>query len=487
MTAYFTADEIRAAERSTGDLYRDGVLMARAAHAVASTVITELRAQTGGVYGRTVVLLVGSGDNGGDALYAGCRLRRRGVDVAALRTSDRVHADAFAAFRRAGGRVVEELPDVVHLAVDAVVGLGGRGPLREPAASYVADLAGRAVCMVAVDLPSGVDADTGVIHEPSVTADVSVTFDLPRNAHLLAAPACGRVVVAEIGIPRPSAATPQFTSLSDRDVADLWPVPGPTDDKYTQGVVGVIAGSRRYPGAAILCTTAAVAATSGMTRYVGPAAAEVIAHRPETVAVADLADAGRVQAWVIGPGAGTDANSTEILERVLGHDGPVTVDADALTVLASHDHIRHLLTTRSAPTLLTPHAGEFARIATATGSAAADLLQTDRLAAVRALARDLDASVLLKGRITLIADPDGAVSGVDARSSWAATAGSGDVLAGIVGALLAAGLDARVAGAAAARLHARAALVASGGAPIGASALAAAVQPALRELLRLRQ
>ncbi|GEE01874.1 bifunctional NAD(P)H-hydrate repair enzyme [Gordonia spumicola] len=495
MPAFYTADAIREAEHATGELFTGGTLMARAAHAVAVEVLAELGDRFGGVYGRTVLLLVGAGDNGGDALYAARHLRRRGVRVVAIPTATRIHEAALADFLAAGGRRRDTIPDDVDLAVDAIVGLGGRGPLREPAATLIAELAARRTPIVAVDLPSGVDPDTGVVNRPSVRADVSVTFGLRRLAHLLAAPVCGRVVVADIGIPAPprviersrDAAQRTVHSPTDREVADLWPVPGPSDDKYTQGVVGVIAGSARYPGAAVLCTTAAIAATSGMTRYVGPAVAQVLAHRPEIVAVTDLDDAGRVQAWVIGPGFGTDAKSTELLERVLDHEVPVLVDADALTVLAANAGLRTAVHDRAAPTLLTPHAGEFARIANAAGSEAASLLSTDRPEATRRLASDLNASVLLKGHVTLVADADGSVSGSHARSSWAATAGSGDVLAGIIGALLAAGLDARTAGVAGARLHARAAVVASGGAPIGASDLAAAVRPALIELMRLRQ
>nr|WP_246372232.1 NAD(P)H-hydrate dehydratase [Gordonia humi] len=459
----------------------DGVLMARAAHAVAHVVAAEL-AVRGGVYGATVVLVVGAGDNGGDALYAARHLRRRGVRVRAVLTApDRVHAAALADFRAAGGTLVDTV-DGADLVVDAIVGLGGRGPLREPAASIMAALGDTPV--VAVDLPSGIDPDTGIVHDPSVHADATVTFSLRRLAHLLAASSCGAITVADIGIPVP---TPAVESPTDAEVAARWPLPGPRDDKYTQGVVGVIAGSTAYPGAAILATTAAIAATSGMTRYVGPAAPQVVAHRPETVAVTDLAAAGRVQAWVIGPGYGTGRDSADLLRQVLADDVAVLIDADALTVLAANDDLRADLRARERPTLLTPHAGEFARLATAAGSAAAGLLETDRLAAVRVLAADLNATVLLKGRTTLVVDADGTAWGTDAESSWAATAGSGDVLSGIAGALLAADIEPRVAGTMAARLHARAAATASGGAPIGASDLAAAVAPALRALLHLRQ
>ncbi len=467
---YCTADEVRAAEAATGDLLTGGTLMARAAHGVAQAVLTELRG-TGGCYGRSVGLVIGAGNNGGDALYAGAELGRRGVAVTAvLLVPDQTHEGGLAALRRAGGRIVASLPAGLDAVVDGVVGIGGRGPLR-PAATAVFAALDPSTTVVAVDLPSGVDADTGVIHSPAVRADVTVTFGVLRRAHLLAAEQCGRVTVIDIGLG--AAGDGSVAALTDADVAAAWPVPGPHDDKYTQGVVGIVAGSQQYPGAAVLCTGGAVAATSGMTRFVGGAAPQVVAHRPEVVAVERFDDAGRVQAWVVGPGLGVDERAEAMVERVLAADVPVLVDADGLTVLARRPDLR---SGRTAPTLLTPHAGEFARLAGAP-------VGPDRLTATRELAARLGATVLLKGRITLVADPAGQVYGNDAGSSWAATAGAGDVLSGIAGALLAAGRSPLVAGAAAARVHARAARAASRGVPIGASDLLGAVPTALRDLL----
>lgn len=480
--SYLTADAVRAAERATGELLTNGTLMRRASHGVAQAVAALLTERTNGVVGRAVGIVVGAGDNGGDALYAGAELARRGAAVSAtLLAPDKAHAGGLAAFRRAGGRVVDPLPSSLDVVVDGVVGIGGHGPLR-PAAATVFASVDPLTPIVAVDLPSGVDADTGEVNQPAVRADVTVTFGVRRHAHLLAAPQCGRVELVDIGLAEdpegaPIVSTPptrpRLYSLTDTEIADAWPVPGPHDDKYTQGVVGVIAGSHRYPGAGILCTGAAVTATSGMTRYVGSAHAEVVEHFPEVVAVPDFADAGRVQAWIVGPGAGTDDAAVELLGKILATELPVLVDADGLTVLSEHSE---LVRGREAPTLLTPHAGEFARL---TG----EEVGADRLGAVAGLAARWGVTVLLKGRITLVAEPDGTVFGNDAGSSWAATAGAGDVLSGIAGALLAAGLPPIWAGAAAARVHAQAAALASGGAPIGASNLLAALRPALRTLL----
>jgi hydroxyethylthiazole kinase-like uncharacterized protein yjeF len=250
--------------------------------------------------------------------------------------------------------------------------------------------------------------------------------------------------VIDIGLALPAT---DIVGVQAADVAACWPVPRPHDDKYSQGVVGVLAGSAAYPGAAILCAGAAVAATSGMVRYAGAAAAQVVSHWPEVVAAPSAADAGRVQAWAVGPGLGTDDAALAALTHALRSDVPVIVDADALTLLAAH---QHLLRNRSAPTVLTPHAGEYERF---------DLgpVGSDRVGATRRLAEALGAVVLLKGHVTVIALPSGATYLNPAGGSWAATAGSGDVLSGIIGALLAAGLGPGEAAAAAAFVHARAA------------------------------
>jgi hydroxyethylthiazole kinase-like uncharacterized protein yjeF len=296
--------------------------------------------------------------------------------------------------------------------------------------------------VVAVDIPSGVDVQTGVVSGPAVHADLTVTFGGLKPVHALGD--CGRVELVDIGL---DLAPTDVMSFDAADVAARWPIPGPKDDKYTQGVTGILAGSAAYPGAAVLCTGAAVAATSGMVRYAGSAAQQVLSHWPEVVSAPSAGAAGRVQAWVVGPGLGVDDAGASSLWFALDTDLPVIVDADALTILAAHPD---LIANRSAPTVLTPHAGEFARLA---GSPPGD----DRVAATRGLADQFGATVLLKGNITVIAEPGGPVYLNRAEGSWAATAGSGDVLSGIIGALLAAGLPVGEAAAAAAFVHARAA------------------------------
>ena len=440
MRHYYSADAIRAAEAPLLASLPDGALMRRAAYGLSVALARELRTRTGGIAGRGVCAVVGSGDNGGDALWAATFLLRRGASASAILLNvDRTHAQGLAAFRRAGGRVVDAVPASTDLVIDGVVGISGAGPLRPGAARIFADLD---TPVVAVDIPSGVDVHTGTADGPHVRADVTVTFGGLKPVHALGE--CGRVELVDIGLDLPESDIRGFEAA---DVARRWPVPGARDDKYTQGVTGVLAGSATYPGAAILCTGAAVAATSGMVRYAGTADARVVDHWPEVVAASSANAAGRVQAWVVGPGIGTDDAGAGALMFALSTDVPVIVDADALTILAAHPD---LVADRRAPTVLTPHAGEFARLA---GHPPGD----DRIAATRRLAAEFRATVLLKGNVTVVAQPDGVTYLNPAGQSWAATAGSGDVLSGVIGALLAAGLPPGEAAAMAAFVHARAA------------------------------
>ncbi len=479
MRHYYCVDAIRDAEAPLLASLADGVLMRRAAFGLATEIIAELAARTGGVAGRRVCAVVGSGDNGGDALWAATFVRRRGAAAdAVLLNPDRAHPKALTAFRKAGGRVVESVCPTTNLVIDGVVGISGSGPLRPAAAEVFAALTRpgtEPIPVVAVDIPSGIDVMTGAITGPAVCAAVTVTFGGLKPVHALAD--CGRVRLVDIGLDLPGPPDVEALGFEAPDVLARWPVPGPLDDKYTQGVTGVMAGSSTYPGAAVLCTGAAVAAHSGMVRYAGSAHAEVVAHWPEVIAAPTPAAAGRVQAWVVGPGLGTDETGVSALLYALETDLPVIVDADGLNILSTRPE---LVVDRDAPTVLTPHAGEFARLA---GDPPGD----DRVGACRKLADEFGATVLLKGNVTVIADPGGPVYLSPAGQSWAATAGSGDVLSGMIGALLAAGLPAAEAAAAAAFVHARAAALSAadpgpGEAPTSASRIAAHIRAALAAL-----
>ncbi|MFN8198763.1 MAG: NAD(P)H-hydrate dehydratase [Nakamurella multipartita] len=468
MIEAYTVEQIRAVEALA--LARDGdaTLMRRASFAVAAEVAERVPAPHPG---RRVVLLVGSGNNGGDALYAGAFLRGRGMAVTALLLSpERTHAGGRAALRRAGGRILTHDdpagPGIIARAeviIDGVVGIGATPPLRAAAAELIGQANATDALRVAVDLPSGIEPDTGQVRGTCFLADVTVTFGGIKVGLLIADQQAGTVVNVPIGMDmtgRPA----EVIAMTDGSLRQVLPAPAPAADKYSGGLVGVVAGSPGYPGAAVLCVGGAVRTRPGMVRYAGPQAAAVVARWPEAVAVDSPADAGTVQAWVVGPGMGTEGQSITLLRWVLGRDEPVLVDADGLTILAAMPALLQARRRAGQPTVLTPHDREFSRVFP-------DIELDDRLAAVRRAAWVSGATVLLKGHRTLIADPGGQAAVNLSGSSWLATAGSGDVLSGVVGSLLAAGLPPLLAASAGAFLHGRAGQRAQRAGLFGAHAL----------------
>lgn len=450
-------EQVRAAEAALMATLPEGALMQRAAAGLASAVLDLL----GRAYGSTVVLLVGAGDNGGDALYAGALLARRGVRVLAWSLSDTPHAAGLAALERAGGRSITEAPRrAPDLVVDGIVGIGGRPGLRPNAQEALGALAG--VPVVAVDVPSGVDVDTGELAGPAVRADVTVTFGTLKVA-LLADPAAelaGVVHLVDIGLDLPES---DVESLQAADVAALLPRPDPQAQKYTRGVVGVRAGSVTYPGAGVLCVAGAASGLCGMVRYVGGARDQVVAAHPDVVT-----EKGRVQAWTVGSGGGADVATT--LAEALADNVPLVVDADALVLVDNPV---------SVPAVLTPHAGELSRM---TWAERADI-EAASLRHARRAAAEYDAVVLLKGRHTVVARPDGRARVTTTGVPWLATAGAGDVLAGLIGALLAAGLEPFDAASVGSWLHGAAATYASRGGPVTAPDVARAIPAVVRDLL----
>ena len=487
MRSAHTVEQVRAAEADLMARVPEGTLMQRAATGLAVAISNFL----GGTYGARVVLLIGSGDNGGDALYAGARLARRGAQVTAVLLSDKAHRAGAEALRTAGGRLVTSTPltgltsadpsatadpaattavaDLIRSAdvvVDGIVGIGGRPGLR-PEALAVVQLAERfGVPIVAVDTPSGVDVDTGETPEPHVNAALTITFGTHKICHFVdpAATACGPVHLIDIGLDLPPA---EVESLQTSDIARLYPVPHGESDKYSRGVLGLMVGSTQYPGAAVIATSGALGGPVGMVRYVGPdAVAEAVrAAHPEIVA-----GEGRVQAWAIGSGLGDELDIPRIRE-LLDAEEPVVLDADGLKALDdSGDHF---------DVLATPHAGELARLLDVDRAT----VEAERLKHARLAAERYDVTVLLKGSTTVIASPDGQVRVNTNATPWLATAGAGDVLAGLCGSLLAAGLTPLDAGSVGAYLHAAAANLASSSGPITAMSVAAALPEATRYLL----
>jgi hydroxyethylthiazole kinase-like uncharacterized protein yjeF len=469
MRAAHSVEQVRAAEAALMARVPPGTLMQRAAYGLATVVADLLRGDDdAGVYGARVLVLVGSGDNGGDALYAGALLARRGAQVEALLLSDRAHEGGLGELVRRGGRVVTldtaHEPDVL---VDGIVGIGGKPGLRPEAGAAVARFPHAVV--VAVDVPSGVDVDTGELDGPHVRADVTVTFGTHKGCHLLdpAAEAAGVVALVDIGLELPE---PVLTALQADDVAALLPVPQPFDHKYSRGVVGVRAGSATYPGAAVLCTSGASSGLAGMVRYdpsagSGRAAlADAVRARHPGVVAGD----GRVQAWVVGSGG--DDQAASAVARSLADGVPMVVDADGL---------RHTPRRSGASLVLTPHAGELAELL---GVDRAEV-EARQLAHARRAAEEYDAVVLLKGRHSLTVAPDGRARVTTSGLPWLAVAGAGDVLAGVVGSLLATGLAPFEAASVGSWVHGAAATLAGRGGPVTPEGVADAVPQVVRSLL----
>src|SRR5580700_7581746 len=368
---------VRAAESALMETVPEGALMQRAAAGLASVCIGLLPA----VYGSRVVVLAGSGDNGGDALYAGARLAARGAVVTAVAAAARVHEAGAATLRGSGGRVIEAADPAgrtaadraiaaADLVIDGLLGIGGHGGLREPAASLAASAERSSGPVVAVDLPSGIDADTGEVAGAAIQADVTVTFGTLKPGLLIdpGASHAGVVELVDIGL-QPHLGPPDVASPQAADVAAWLPRPSAESDKYRRGVLGIVAGSDRFTGAAQLSVGGAIRGGAGMVRLVSAetAVAVVRQHWPEAVittispgqnAAQLIEAAGRVQAWVAGPGMGTDDAAAERLAAVLATDLPVLVDADGITLLAAPPGPLR----RAAPPPNTPPAGEPGRL-----------------------------------------------------------------------------------------------------------------------------
>ncbi|HEY9291196.1 MAG TPA: NAD(P)H-hydrate epimerase [Microlunatus sp.] len=463
LTAYPVHD-IRRLEEAAIAAAPNRDLMQLAAGSVASVAAEELIRRRGLVYGARVLILVGGGNNGGDALFAGARLARRGARVIAVSVLGRPHPAGLAALVAAGGRLVSrsngdesDRPDQDHqpstgevdleefdLALDGILGIGGRPGLPDPVSAMIGRLAAAGVPVIAVDLPSGVDADTGAVPSAAVRAEVTVSFGAAKLSEVIepAKGHCGRVVRVDLGF-QPDHAVTAVEVLDRDDLARSWPYPDARSNKYSRGVVGIDAGSSEYPGAGILATHGAVYAGAGMVRFHGSDEA----RRVLTGALPNVVyTEGRVQARLYGSGWGDRTDGADVISQGLDSGLPAVVDADGLRRLPSRG--------LSAAWLLTPHAGELAALLGCDRAA----VEADPIGAAHRGADRTGATVLLKGSTQVVAQPGRrsvliAVPG----PAWTAQAGSGDVLAGICATLLAAGVPAPMAGALGASVQAVAA------------------------------
>jgi len=433
--------------------------------------------------GSGATVLVGPGNNGGDGMVVARHLAVAGWDVrvqapgarepetpdGALMTARAAEAgigvgDLDLHGLRAGGRVV----------VDALLGTGTAGAPRGGMADAVDAVVASGAPVVALDMPTGVDGDTGAAPGPAVRADLTITF-AAEKVGLRVAPGrelAGRIVVADIGIPRDVRIDPAAWLATDAVIAAV-PPRAAGDDKYRAGGVLAIAGAPGMSGAARLCTRAALRAGAGIVAACVPheVRAEVAIGTPEVMVTgvaghggmsvdaldAIMHQAARVGAVVLGPGLGRDEGTTSLVRAVLaGIALPMVLDADGLWHLG--DDLA-ALQGRPAPTVITPHAGEAARLLGTTR----DEVEAGRLAAARALRDRSGAVALLKGPGTIICAPGSLPVVLEGGTPALATAGSGDVLSGVIAALLARGMDAADAATCAAALHARAGIAATRG------------------------
>ncbi|MFT3724988.1 MAG: NAD(P)H-hydrate dehydratase [Hyphomonadaceae bacterium] len=481
-TAILTCDEVRVAEqRSVEAGLSLWALMQKAGQACADVLHAEFPD------GR-VIVLAGPGNNGGDAFVAAQRLRDLGRNVwlyDLAPKSERTPEGQNALNALTGPR--QPLEDMrVHtddIVLDGLFGAGLSRPLAGEAAFAVEQVNASGAKVVAIDVPSGINGDTGAITGPAIGADVTVTFCCKKPAHVLqpAASQCGEVVPAEIGFGKFLAEV--GGNRLNENAPSLWSHalrwPTATSHKHQRGRLAVVSGGLANTGAARLAAHAGLRSGAGLvTVLCPPAALMVVASSVTAVMTSSFASAEdlvvqteRSTAIVIGPAAGvTDATRANV-EALARTGRSLVLDADALTVFAGKvETLRSIL---SAPAILTPHTGEFERLFPGVLASS-----STRIEAVRAASKQVGCIVLLKGPDTTIAAPDGRAVINTHATPFLATAGAGDVLAGIIGGLLAQGLDPFAAACAGAWMHGDAGL------RIGAGLTAEDLDAALRDVIR---
>ncbi len=443
-------------------------LMQRAGRAVADAV--SVRHATG----VQVAVVAGTGNNGGDGFVAARVLSERGyrVRVALFGERDRIGGDAAAAALAWRGEVVPATPQAVagtDVVVDALFGAGLDRPVTGAAAALI-EAVNAAAAVVAVDLPSGIGGSTGAVMGQAVRADETVTFFRRKPGHLLLPGRlhCGRVHVADIGIPEHVLHTVRPRAFVN--APSLWraafPVPQVDGHKYSRGHAVVMSGGQHSTGAARLAARGALRAGAGLVTIASPsealavnaAASLAVMVRPVDGAIelAELMADARKNALVLGPGGGVGTAMRDLVLTGLATRAATVLDADALTSFVDDPKILFtaLRNRARSATILTPHEGEFSRI----------FRQKDgktpvkqKLEEAREASHETAAVLLLKGADTVVAAPDGRAAIAENAPPWLATAGSGDVLAGMIAGLCAQGMPSFEAACAAVWLHGEAA------------------------------
>jgi NAD(P)H-hydrate epimerase len=421
-----------------------------------------------------IVVVVGTGNNGGDGLVVARWLRGRGrdVDVLLLGRGEELTGDARTNFDRLPGHVLLDfLPELLNdaaVVVDAILGTGFKGEPREPAARAIEAINRCGAIVVACDVPSGVDASTGEVHGVAVRADRTVTFHAAKPG-LWIAPGkdhAGEVSVIDIGIPAGGPAQPRI-GLIDPLVVEQIPARGRDATKFAAGSVLVCGGSTGLTGAPSLACEAAQRAGAGYVTALVPQSLNVVFElrllEAMSVPLPDsggaltakgldtiLERAARANALVLGPGLGRADATGKLARRVARQaDLPLLLDADGLF---AHSGRLEALARREAPTVLTPHAGELGRLL----ERPSDEIEAHRLGCAREAAERSGAVVVLKGDDTLVAEPGGRVAVSRGGAPALATAGTGDVLSGVIGAYLSKAMDPFTAACAGVFVHARA-------------------------------
>ncbi|MCL1839063.1 MAG: NAD(P)H-hydrate dehydratase [Propionibacteriaceae bacterium] len=443
----YSVPEIRRAEQVAAAEVGEDALMQRAAYGLYGEIVKLLQARRGVAAGARVLILAGPGNNGGDALYTGVQLVKRGIHVSALRITDTVHARSWKSLQNAGGVDIDydAAAAKLHtydLVIDGVLGIGGRPGLPALASDFAKNLP--AAKVVAVDIPSGLSAELPFATTDHFKAGLTVTFGGCKPIHLLkpGSEYCGQIVCIDIGLPKMRATIQQLADLSG------WPFPESLSDKYARGVVGIDAGSAQYPGAGVLCVAGAVHAGAGLVRFCGDrkVAGLIPIRFPNVVVSPDSTTTAKpVDAWVLGSGWGERKDGQDVVHSIIDKDIPTVIDADGL---------RHLPYKLHSNVVLTPHPGELAKLL---GIARSEV-EADPIGSALSAANSWEATVLLKGPNQIIASPKNPnVLMAAPGPAWTAQGGSGDVLAGVIGTLLASKVPANLAAALGASLQAIAA------------------------------